>query len=147
RSPVRDPPVADDLAQEFAVSLVRGEFRHADPERGRFRNYLKAVLFHLVSRHRDRQRRQPRPLAANSPELDALAAPPEEAARQFDDGWRDELLARTWDALEQAQPTLYPGLRGRAAHPGLPSHELAGLLGRQLGRALTGDGLRQSLRP
>src|SRR5438874_2310362 len=33
-----DPHVADDLTQEFALALVRGEFRQADPQRGRFRS-------------------------------------------------------------------------------------------------------------
>ena len=40
---VRDPDVAADLCQEFAVRFLRGDFRRADPGRGRFRDYLKTV--------------------------------------------------------------------------------------------------------
>ena len=56
-----DASAAEDLAQEFALGLVRGDYRHADPQRGRFRNYVKSVLFHLVSKHRRGQGRQPQP--------------------------------------------------------------------------------------
>src|SRR5688572_15010871 len=33
---------AEELTQEFALDLVRGGFRRADPNRGRFRDYVKA---------------------------------------------------------------------------------------------------------
>ena len=45
---VRDADAADDLAQEFAVKFLRGDFRNADPEQGRFRSFLKTALFRLV---------------------------------------------------------------------------------------------------
>jgi DNA-directed RNA polymerase specialized sigma24 family protein len=45
---VRDPEVADDLAQEFALRFLRGDFQRADPERGRCRDYLKRALINLV---------------------------------------------------------------------------------------------------
>src|SRR5213080_1066670 len=65
---LRDPHAADDLTQEFALTLVRGGFKGADPQRGRFRDYVRAALAHLVSHHRQRQRRQPRQLPADGPE-------------------------------------------------------------------------------
>src|SRR6476469_7753046 len=39
-----DPDVAADLFQEFAVRFLRGDFRRADPDRGRFRAYLRVAL-------------------------------------------------------------------------------------------------------
>src|SRR6516164_8927383 len=45
---VRQLDVADELFQEFALRFLRGDFKNADPERGRFRCYLKTVLHHLV---------------------------------------------------------------------------------------------------
>src|SRR3954462_13104217 len=48
---VRDPSVAEDLTQEFALRFIQGRFGHADPEQGRFRNYVKAALFRLVQDH------------------------------------------------------------------------------------------------
>src|SRR5262245_44520612 len=46
---VRDPDVASDLCQEFAVKFLRGDFRRAAPERGRFRDYVKSALVNLVN--------------------------------------------------------------------------------------------------
>ena len=40
---VRDADAAQDLSQEFVVRFLRGGFRRADPERGRFRDYLKTA--------------------------------------------------------------------------------------------------------
>src|SRR5262245_6817193 len=45
---VRDVPTAEDLTQEFALRFIQGRFGQADPEHGRFRNYVKAALFRLV---------------------------------------------------------------------------------------------------
>jgi RNA polymerase sigma-70 factor (ECF subfamily) len=145
RGAVRDPDLADELTQEFALSLVRGEFRHVQPERGRFRNYVKTVLFHLVSKHHRRQKKQPRPLARNSPEWADLAAPAPEEGAAFDADWRAELLSRAWNALAQAQPVYYAVLRCRAEHPKMPSAQMAQELTRRLGKPLTPDGVRQTL--
>ena len=54
---VRDPDAADDLAQEFALRLVRGDFKRADPGKGRFRDFVKTALNHLIV---DNQRRKAR---------------------------------------------------------------------------------------
>src|SRR5438445_11378604 len=48
---VRDPMVAEDLTQEFAVRFLRGDFKQANPERGRFRDFLKTALRHLAQDH------------------------------------------------------------------------------------------------
>ncbi len=146
RRAVDDPAAAEDLTQEFALALVRGEFRHADPERGRFRNYVKSVLFHLVSRYRKAQAKVPRPLAADSPHWESLAAPVEDADAQFNETWREELLARTWKALGDVQPTFATFLRFRAEHAEMRSPALAEALGRKLGKPLTADTVRQTLR-
>src|SRR5438874_6628061 len=41
---VRDEGLAEELCQEFALRFLRGRFRHADPLRGRFRDYLRVAL-------------------------------------------------------------------------------------------------------
>src|SRR5262245_23345494 len=45
----REPHVADDLSQEFSLRFLRGDYNHADPVRGRFRDLVKTVLYHLVA--------------------------------------------------------------------------------------------------
>src|SRR3954464_7283198 len=62
RRAVRDPDAAEELAQEFSLRILRGDFRQADPRRGRFRDYLKTALFHLVIDYQRRQRSHPGPL-------------------------------------------------------------------------------------
>src|SRR5271170_5133899 len=53
---LRDGDAADELFQEFALRFVRGDFKRADPERGRFRDFVKSSLFYLVVNHQKRKR-------------------------------------------------------------------------------------------
>src|SRR5262245_55288069 len=46
-----DPDAADEIFQEFTLQLVRGDLRGVDRARGRFRNYVKGTLFHLIADH------------------------------------------------------------------------------------------------
>src|SRR5436190_1702719 len=72
---VRDPHTADDLTQEFAVRFIRGRFRHADAKRGRFRDYVKTSLFHLVDDYRKGAREQPQQLGIGSGFEPAVESP------------------------------------------------------------------------
>ena len=45
----RSHHAAEDLTQEFALRFVRGDFKNASPNRGRFRDYLKVSLRNLVN--------------------------------------------------------------------------------------------------
>src|SRR5215471_8707719 len=46
---LRDRNAAEELAQEFAFRFLHGGLRGADRERGRFRDFVKGGLFHLVA--------------------------------------------------------------------------------------------------
>ena len=142
---VRDPHAADELTQEFALALVRGSFHAADPQHGRFRDYVKTVLFHLVSKYREAQKKRRAVLAPDSPALAKLAAPAHDADQAFDQACREDLLARAWDALADAHPTYYAVLRFKTEHDQMPYAEVAAQLGRQLGKPLTADGARQAM--
>src|SRR6185437_3988013 len=72
---VRDPEAAADLSQEFAVRFLEGRFHKADPTRGRFRDYVKTCLFHLVGDYRRRQGKLPRQAALEDHEPAAPAEP------------------------------------------------------------------------
>ena len=65
---LRDPDAAADLFQDFACRLLKGDFRSADAERGRFRSFIKAVLFHMIADHRRHKYRLPQQLAPDAPE-------------------------------------------------------------------------------
>ena len=142
------PDAVDEVFQEFALQLVHGKLGGADPGRGRFRNFVKGTLFHLVADYRKKQRDLPGPLPAD---VDALAAGPQEmeSDRLFVESWCDELLARTWAALAEVEATTghpyYAALRFRADHPDVRSPQMAELLGLQLGKPITAVAIRQVL--
>lgn len=146
---VHDTNVADDLAQEFAFRIVRGDFRNAAPENGRFRDFVKRALINLVTDHFRRRTRQPRSLGVSEKQI----ADPNESLdmdKEFDRGWREEVLKRTWKALDSADQntqTCYSVvLKARAENPSLDSTALAELVGCELSRDLNAPWLRQTLK-
>jgi RNA polymerase sigma factor (sigma-70 family) len=142
---VRNPDVAEDLAQEFALRLVRGDFRRADPQRGQFRAYVKTSLIHLVQDYYRARQAWPQPLSAAGEPTVQPAEVEAEAERNFLASWRQELLDRAWQALERAQPTQYEALRLRAQEPDLPSPQMAEQLAAKLHQPLTADAVRKHI--
>jgi RNA polymerase sigma-70 factor (ECF subfamily) len=148
RKVVRDPDAADEISQEFALQLLHGALHGADPNRGRFRNYVKGTLFHLVADYRKQQRGWPEPLPAEDPTL-AANQETAESDRQFLESWCDELLARAWDALADVEARsgqlFHTVLRYRADHPEMRSPQMAEQLTTQVCRTVTAAGIRQTL--
>jgi RNA polymerase sigma factor (sigma-70 family) len=146
---LRDPVAAEELTQEFAVRFLRGDFRRADPERGRFRDFLKTAVRRLAIDYWQRQARekQARPLPEES--LLAGAASDAGSDEAFLKGWREELLAHAWESLAKfAEGTGSPChavLRFKTGHPEAHSAEMAAELGRQLGRTFSEAAMRQAL--
>jgi RNA polymerase sigma-70 factor (ECF subfamily) len=96
----RDPVVAEDLAQDFAVRFLRGDFHRADPGRGRFRDLLKTAVRNLAKDYQRKQQRVPRSLDEGGDKQaipDALTD--DSFDKQFLDKWREELLSRAWQGL------------------------------------------------
>jgi RNA polymerase sigma-70 factor (ECF subfamily) len=139
---VRDPDAAADLGQEFAVRFLRGDFRRADPGRGRFRDYLKAALANLVNDHHRARQARPGPLAADAP---GPAAPPEPSDEDFLAAWRQGLLDQTWAALREDNPNFHAVLRLRIENPEMTSAEMADRVGADLGRPMTAEYVRKAL--
>jgi RNA polymerase sigma-70 factor (ECF subfamily) len=134
---------ADDLFQEFALRFLRGDFRRADPQRGRFRDYLKTALIHLVHDHRRAEQRRPLELRDDVQPARALSGADEE--RTFLDGWRADLLDRTWKALAAANPTYHAVLHLRVDNPEATAASLAESLGEQLGKAIDAAWVRKTI--
>jgi hypothetical protein len=136
---------AERVAQDFAYCLVRGDFRQADPERGRFRDLVRTLLFHRVVNYQRQMRKEARvgSLPEDAADSFVVEADPAGADREFLTRWREELLDRTWEALEREQPEagapLYDVLRYRAEHPGTCSEQMAAELAQRLGRPLTAE--------
>jgi RNA polymerase sigma-70 factor (ECF subfamily) len=135
---LRNEDEALDLFQEFAVRFLRGDFRRADPERGRFRDYLKKALINLANDHKRRRAKGPLPLTAD------VAAPSTGAEDDaaFVASWRSTLLDRAWEALAKAQPVSHAALLHRSQDPDLPARDLAQELTRRFDREFTVGNIR-----
>jgi RNA polymerase sigma-70 factor (ECF subfamily) len=146
---VRDANVADDLSQDFALRLVRGDFKRADPGRGRFRDFVKTCLYHMVI---DYQRGKKLGQADSGivTNIEGREDTPDEIMeKEFLASWREELLTRSWEGLaaleqETGQP-FYTMLRFRADNPKVRSAEMAEQLQTRLGKPLTDVAVRKTL--
>jgi RNA polymerase sigma-70 factor (ECF subfamily) len=136
---VRDEEVALELFQEFALRFVRGDFRRAAADRGRFRDYVKAALRHLVTDHHRQRQARPVPLPPDLP------APTSDDEDDFLPSWREELVGRTWEALAAAHPALHAVLLAHAQAPDAPAAELAAALAAGQGRPVTAGNVRVML--
>jgi RNA polymerase sigma-70 factor (ECF subfamily) len=145
---LRDEDAADEVWQEFALRFVRGDFASANPERGRFRAFVKTIVYRLIVDYQRRQKRRHRegPMHSN---LAEPAAGDEEASTDdaaFRASWRDELLARCWQRLDneerQTGKPHHTVLRYRVDHPELHSPELAAGLTERLGKPVNAGAAR-----
>jgi RNA polymerase sigma factor (sigma-70 family) len=139
---------ADDVAQEFFLGVVQHGFVRADPDRGRFRDYLKVAVRNAAISHLRRRQRRPergdtgldRHAAAGGPSSD----------EQWLTDWRGCLLDRVWRALEQHQHRS-PGnqsftvLRLSVQHPDEDSTALAARAGEGQSRPLSAEAFRKQL--
>ena len=146
---LRNEEAADEVFQEFALRFVRGDLGRADPDRGKFRSFVKTTVYHLIV---DQQRRQKRD-ARQTPLRTATPEPKAPTETQNDDlfsaTWRDDLLARVWEKLEQQEQAqgkpYYTALRCRVDHPQVRSPELAEKLSEQLGKPIKAGAARVML--
>jgi RNA polymerase sigma-70 factor (ECF subfamily) len=144
---LRDPEGASELAQEFALRFMKGDFQAVHPERGRFRDYLKTVLINLIRQYR----KQSKACTVSLPpgDIGPLAPAGDDLEQQFLSHWREELLARAWQELAELEQTTgqpyHTVLRFRAEHPGASSDEMADQLGAYLGKRFTSAAIRQAL--
>jgi DNA-directed RNA polymerase specialized sigma24 family protein len=148
---LRDVDAADELAQEFALRFLRGDFKNAEPNKGRFRDFLKRAVYHLMVDYQRARRAQPRLMGENCTETASQAGDPWETDldRQFLTSWRDQLLARAWTELDRVQArTGQPFadvLRLRVEGPDLRSAELAERLSLRRGYPVKAGWVRLNL--
>jgi RNA polymerase sigma-70 factor (ECF subfamily) len=144
-----DADAADELCQEFALRLVRGDFRNADPEKGRFRDLLKTSLYHLIIDFQKRRKRGMPQLNPDGPEPAVDSDSTMDSDRQFLAAWRADLLDRAWQSLaEEEQKTSRPihtVLYFRANNPEMRSPRMAEELTVRLGKLVSSDWVRKWL--
>jgi RNA polymerase sigma factor (sigma-70 family) len=144
---LRDEDAADDVFQEFALKFVRGEFGKVDPERGRFRAFVKTVVYRLIVDYQRRKKKRvlESPLHSN---IEEPLAGDEVGANDefFRASWRAELLDRCWKSLEETErdggKPYYTVMRYRVDHPDAHSPELAEGLSKQLGKSINAGAVR-----
>jgi RNA polymerase sigma factor (sigma-70 family) len=142
RGALHDEDAALDLLQEFVVRFLRGDFRRADSAAGRFRDYVKTALIHLVTDYHRQRQAQPQPLPAD---LVQRAIPPNDDAdgeAVFLQSWREELVNRAWEALAAAKPTCHAVLVFHVENPDVPSPQAADQLTARLGKPFTAAHVR-----
>jgi RNA polymerase sigma-70 factor (ECF subfamily) len=158
---LHNPAAAEDMTQEFSVRLLRGDFKHFNPERGRFRDFLKVSLRHLVQdywrQQKKRKEKEVPPLPEREGEPLGVGARNEPRAedseidldQDFIEKWKEELLARAWEALEKSQAETgqpyYTCLRCKTDQPEIHSAQLAEEVSAQLGKQVSAESARQIL--
>jgi RNA polymerase sigma-70 factor (ECF subfamily) len=147
-SALRSEDAADEVFQEFALRFVRGDLGKADPERGRFRAFVKTIVYRLIVDYQRRTKKLSREGAmhANIAEPLADSTGSKEDDALFRASWRDELLSRCWQKLadderESGKP-YHSVLRYRVDHPDLRSPELAAGLSKELGKEINAGAVR-----
>ena len=124
---LRNQEAADEVFQEFALRIVRGDFRNADFEKGRFRNMIKTSLYRLmVDHYRGKQKRNK---LGTTDQIDFVAAnSPDSDTDEFTIAWRQTILDKAWEKLEhlqmQSTKPYFTILRARVDHPELTTKQL-----------------------
>jgi RNA polymerase sigma-70 factor (ECF subfamily) len=147
---LRDEDAADEVFQEFALRFVRGDFKSANPERGRFRAFVKTSVYRLIVDYQRRKKKHYRegPMHSNLAEPLGEGDPADVSGVEdlFHASWRDDLLARCWKRLEEVEresgKPYFTVLRFRVDHPDLRSPELAAGLTEKLGKPINAGAVR-----
>ena len=144
----RDPDVADELTQEFALHALLGGFKGADPSRGRFRDLVRTAVRNLLRDYHRRTKARPVTLPAGFPEP-AGPGDDDDPDEPFLRSWRSDLQDRARAELAAHQQRTgqpyYDVLRFRMNHPEITSAQMADRLSLQLGRSIKDNCVRQLL--
>jgi hypothetical protein len=145
---IRNDHDADDVVQDFLTQTLRRPFTPEQIRRGRFRDYLKAMLRNAAITHFRRTAHQ----CSAAVDFSAFPAPGVEDAadREWLAEWRGCLVQRAWQALElheQSAPEgmAYTVLRLTADHPEESSAALAERASALAGRSVSVDAYRKQL--
>ena len=136
----------EDILQQLLVKVLENGFARATPDRGRFRFYLIRVVKNEVITW---QRNQSR---LRTVSVDRLAEPASEpsSSEDWDQGWQQCLLDRSWMQLRQHEHE-HPGnlchtvLRAATEHPQATSDQLAQQISALTGQTLSAAAYRKQL--
>ena len=141
---VRNDDLAGDLYQDFVVKFLKGDFKNLSPDRGRFRSFVKTVLFRMVAQYfRDQSKAKVVDVDVSAVEKDAYSDKQEE---EFVSVWRDEVLNRTWKKLAESEMAggskHHTVLLAKVENPLANGDELATIIGEAIGKEISGANAR-----
>jgi RNA polymerase sigma-70 factor (ECF subfamily) len=142
---LRDEQAALELFQEFALRFLRGDFHRADAQAGRFRDYLRGALIHLVTDYHRQRRAQPRPLPADIAERAVQPAEGLDSEVSFLQSWREELVNRAWKSLQEANPIYHAVLVSHVENPDMSARRIAESLATRLQKPFSAGQVRVTL--
>lgn len=136
---------ANDVSQELALKLLKGSFAGVQPERGRFRSYLKGAIRNTVRDWWDKKKRT----AAAKAKMELLSKE-EQADDPWTSLWQRTLLDQVWFALQayeqnHAGSVAYTLLQLHLKHQEDDSPALARRLSAKTGRSYNAPAVRQQL--
>ena len=146
---VRDPIDADEVSQELVLKLMRGDFAGADPDRGRFRDFLKTATRNAIKNYWSARSRRRETDIAQGPDPESVASD------QLDEIWtqscRNNILQISWSRLEKFEQKIpgnasYRLLKLRTDHPDWSIEQISKQLSSELGREVASNTVRQQLR-
>lgn len=148
---LRESHAVDEVYQEFALKLARGDFAGVDPSRGRFRSFVKTILYRLVvDFHRQKKRNQTADVdvavvdPAGDDESTELASD-----EDFQRIWRDGLLNHAWQNLKQDQAdrghVYYCLLKNRVDQPDWSVEQVVESVRSETGKELSASSFRVTL--
>lgn len=146
---IANPHDAEEVAQDFLVRMLQKGFANANPESGRFRDYLKKAIRNAAL---TRLRRRKLAIQGNTDLLQFIVA--DEPTSAPDDVWREDwrhcMLNRVWQALDHHQRRssgnlCYTVLRLTVDHPDADSEELAARASEVAGHLMRPDAFRKQL--
>jgi hypothetical protein len=148
---LRDSHAVEEVTQDLLTRLLEKQIAPEQIQRGRFRDYLKAVVRNSALTYLRREQARP---AASSEPLEFVAGrdddPIKRAERAWNEQWRECVLARVWEDLqkhERDNPAgrAYSVLRLTIEHGDDDSADLAARLSAQTGEAVRADAFRKQL--
>lgn len=146
---LRNAHDAEEAEQDFLVRVVQHGFVRANPDRGRFRDYLKAAVRNAALT-RLRRKKEAAYGDINALGLAAADVAQPRSADIWLADWRRCLLDRAWRALDSHQHRS-PGnlfhtvLRAAVDHAEEDSRQLAARVSTQIGREIRPEAFRKQL--
>lgn len=146
---LKNPDDVDEIAQDILTKVVQNAFGKANPDNGRFRNYLKVAVRNAALMHLRRKKAvQPGDsvlLNVADPLQTTLAADQEWLA-----DWQRCIMNKAWRALDSHERRssgnhCHTVLRLAVEHPDDDSTKLAERTSQKIGRALRADAYRKQL--